>query len=389
MIYRLKTVMDGILFASALLFVIATAAHSAEHLEESQVRLQQINQALEELQNELLKTRREANSQRQALEDVEIKIGQLQRSLRETGEQIALLTATVADLEQQQATLEQLLAAKEDDIAAILRLAYKQKNQPLIKLLLAGERPENLSRHLYYLSVLTDQQQRQLSAWVNEQNRLAENVAQQQESVRQLEAKQRALQNQQDELAKQKNRRAQVIANLEAEAREADQEIARKVEERERISELIAELEAQLATLDLDFAGAQPIQAAEGQLPWPVDGRLVNRYGRRINQSALTWQGWLLAAPDGEVVRAVHGGRIVFADFFKSNGLLIIIDHGDGIWTLYGRNQALLRDVGSWVEAGDEIAQVGRSGGYNESGLYFEVRRNGEPQNPANWLKNR
>ncbi|MDO7673469.1 MAG: peptidoglycan DD-metalloendopeptidase family protein, partial [Reinekea forsetii] len=88
-------------------------------------------------------------------------------------------------------------------------------------------------------------------------------------------------------------------------------------------------------------------------------------------------------------VLAVRRGRVVFADFFKANGLLMIIDHGGGIWTLYGRNQALLRDVGSWVDAGDVIATVGQSGGYNESGLYFEVRKDGEPQNPANWLQKR
>nr|WP_230390827.1 peptidoglycan DD-metalloendopeptidase family protein [Reinekea sp. G2M2-21] len=112
----------------------------------------------------------------------------------------------------------------------------------------------------------------------------------------------------------------------------------------------------------------------------------MNRYGAVIDDTGLRWEGWLISANDGQPVKAVHGGRIVFADFFKSNGLLVIIDHGDGVWTLYGRNQALLRDVGSWVEAGDVIAEVGRSGGYSQSGLYFEVRKNGEPQNPASWL---
>lgn len=361
----------------------------ADDLSESQQRLDEVTRALEQLQSELQAKQREADRQRKALRDVEVRIGQLQRSLQQTGTQIALLNDEISNLGNQQLELTERLAAKEDDIAAILRLAYKQKNQPLIKLLLSGERPETLSRHMYYLSVLTDLQQQQLVTWVNEKKQLARSEERQRAAVEELETKQQKLQDEQDDLDRQKNRRAQVIANLEADAKQTDAEIARKTEEREQISSLIEDLEAQLANMNLDFAGQQPIGEVQGKLEWPVDGRLLNRYGRRINQSALTWQGWLLGASDGEPVYAVHSGRIVFADFFKSNGLLIIIDHGNGIWTLYGRNQALLKDVGSWVSAGEEIAQVGRSGGYSESGLYFEVRRNGEPQNPANWLKKR
>ncbi|WP_161599266.1 murein hydrolase activator EnvC family protein [Reinekea blandensis] len=375
--------------ALALGLSLAVSAVFADDLTESQARLEQINASLQSLQAELKQFQVETDAQRRALAETETSIGRLTQSLNETRNRMAELNQALEQLAAESADLERRLLEKADDIAALLRLAYKQKNQPLIKLLLSGERPEELSRHLYYLSVLTREQQKQIEQWVAEQSRLAEVKDARERSLQQLEDQEQQLVAQQADLEQQKNRRAQVVANLQAQAEQTDDEIARMVSERERVTELITELEAQLASRDLNFAGAEPVEEARGSLPWPVDGRLMNRYGRAINQSGLTWQGWLLAADEGEPVRAVHGGRIIFADFFKSNGLLIIIDHGDGVWTLYGRNQALLRDVGSWVEPGDTIAQVGRSGGYNESGLYFEVRLDGEPQNPANWLQNR
>ena len=376
-------------FLLAVGLSLAVSAGLADELTESQARLEQINSSLQSLQAELQKYRVETDAQRKALAETETAIGRLTQSLKNTRDRIAELNQALARLASESEDLERRLREKADDIAALLRLAYKQKNQPLIKLLLSGERPEELSRHLYYLSVLTREQQKQIEQWVAEQVRLAEVKAARERSLQQLEDQEQQLVAQQADLEQQKNRRAQVVANLQAQAAQTDDEIAGMISERERVTELITELEAQLASRDLNFAGAEPVEEARGRLPWPVDGRLMNRYGRAINQSGLTWQGWLLAAEEGEPVRAVHGGRIIFADFFKSNGLLIIIDHGDGVWTLYGRNQALLRDVGSWVEPGDTIAQVGRSGGYNESGLYFEVRLDGEPQNPANWLQNR
>jgi septal ring factor EnvC (AmiA/AmiB activator) len=190
-------------------------------------------------------------------------------------------------------------------------------------------------------------------------------------------------------LKSQKNKRALAIAAINREAENTIDNIARKEKELAKMTELIDQLQSKLASLGLEFPDLEGRANIKGELPWPVLGRLKKAYGQSFDGSVLTWQGWLIAAPLGADVVAVRRGRVVFADFFKANGLLMIIDHGGGIWTLYGRNQALLRDVGSWVEAGDVIAAVGQSGGYNESGLYFEVRKDGEPQNPANWLQKR
>ncbi len=370
----------------ALILSLFSVLCQADDLDASQIELERVNKALTALQAELKKNEKETNSQRAALETTEKQLSQTQRDLTRLAKNISDHRTQLAALDEQEVRLKALLAEKADDIKFILRLAYKQNNQPLIKLLLSGERPEDLSRNLYYFSVLTQNQQTQVEAWISEQAQLNETITEQKRVVAVLEEERVALDDRQQQLNAQKNKRAQIVANLQAQARSTQATIQEKQQEKEKLTQLIADITARLEAMNLDFPEAIDISGVKGGLNWPVEGKLMNRYGAVIDDTGLRWEGWLISANDGQPVKAVHGGRIVFADFFKSNGLLVIIDHGDGVWTLYGRNQALLRDVGSWVEAGDVIAEVGRSGGYSQSGLYFEVRKNGEPQNPASWL---
>jgi septal ring factor EnvC (AmiA/AmiB activator) len=88
-------------------------------------------------------------------------------------------------------------------------------------------------------------------------------------------------------------------------------------------------------------------------------------------------------------VVAVHRGRVAFADWLTGLGLLVIVDHGGGYMSLYGHNEALLKEPGDWVEPGEPIAQVGDTGGQARPGLYFEIRSNGEPVNPNAWMAKR
>ncbi len=361
----------------------------ADELSESEERKKQIETELEALQKKLIDNQKETNKQKQALRVVEIELGALYRSIQLLDQRVGQQEEAISVLEEEQATLQNRLDEKADEIKSILRLAYKQNNQPLIKLILSGSRPEDLSRHLYYFSMLTSNQQDVLGQWIEDQSHLRNSIAQHQITKNQLIGNQENLQKERKALESQKNKRSQVLANLSAQSRTVSESIEDKEIAREHLSILIEQMKEEIARLSLEFPEFDVIDDSKGQLNWPVAGRLKNRYGQRIDGSALRWQGIVISANEGAPVKAVHSGRIVFADFFKSNGLLVIIDHGQGIWTLYGRNRALLTEVGAWVNAGDIIAEVGQSGGYSESGLYFEVRNNGTPLNPASWLSKR
>ena len=121
-------------------------------------------------------------------------------------------------------------------------------------------------------------------------------------------------------------------------------------------------------------------------MPLPVRGRIVSRYGsQRGGDARLKWDGLLVSASLGTQVHAIHGGRVVFADWLRGSGLLLILDHGNGYLSLYGHNQTLLREVGTWVQPGEAIATVGNSGGLPEPSLYFAIRHRGQALDPLAW----
>jgi septal ring factor EnvC (AmiA/AmiB activator) len=130
----------------------------------------------------------------------------------------------------------------------------------------------------------------------------------------------------------------------------------------------------------------QSFTQRKGKMLWPTQGKLLHQFGDN-RQGSVTWDGLRIQADSGTPVRAIHGGRVMYADTLRGQGLLIVLDHGDGYMSLYAHNDALLREAGEWVQPGDIIARAGNSGGEKESALYFEIRKNGNPINPLPWLK--
>jgi len=116
-----------------------------------------------------------------------------------------------------------------------------------------------------------------------------------------------------------------------------------------------------------------------------VDGQLLSAFGTLRKGGRLRSHGVTIGATAGTDVRAVSIGKVVFADWFRNLGLLLIIDHGDGYMSLYGHNEALLKKPGDVVTAGEVIGRVGNTGGLDDNALYFEIRHNGDPQDPVKW----
>ena len=156
----------------------------------------------------------------------------------------------------------------------------------------------------------------------------------------------------------------------------------------ERLQALLDRITASIA--DLPTPGdTTPFVREKGKLLLPVSGRITDRFGTSRNNGKLRWNGIFIAAPRGAPVRAIHYGRVVFSDWLRGFGLLLIIDHGDGYMSLYGHNQVLYTEVGDWVTAGEIVATVGDTGGQNRAGLYFEIRYKGKPTNPQLWCQAR
>ena len=149
--------------------------------------------------------------------------------------------------------------------------------------------------------------------------------------------------------------------------------------------DLLAKLRDIFADIPQHLAGAEPFADLRGRLNWPLHGKIVERFGAAADGERSS-QGVLIAARNGSDVRAVSHGRVVYADWLRGYGLLLIIDHGEGYLSLYGYNETLLKEAGDWVDAGDLIATSGDSGGRRTAGLYFELRHDGKAFDPSAWI---
>jgi septal ring factor EnvC (AmiA/AmiB activator) len=136
---------------------------------------------------------------------------------------------------------------------------------------------------------------------------------------------------------------------------------------------------------DLARLQTQSFAQRKGSMPWPIRGSVISHFGA-ARQGSVKWDGMRVRAQAGSDVRAVHYGRVMYADWLRGQGMLVILDHGDGYMSLYAHNDSLLHEPGEWVQAGEAIARAGNSGGEKESGLYFEIRKDGQPVNPQPWL---
>jgi septal ring factor EnvC (AmiA/AmiB activator) len=373
----------------------ASLAQNATHstsLHEKELKV--LQKTVKRVEKRLKRHEGEKRGAAKALRSVELKIGKLATQQRALGRQQAQLQQQLHTLADEQIALTAKADAQQALIASHLRAAYQVGKPNPIKVMLSHSNPAQADRELAYFDYINRARADQLAEF----NALIEQKA---AIADQIDSKQRALVINVNELAKQSEQLAalmqqrQTALNDIQSAISSDQQQLSKLEnDRQRLQILVDEIQkAVSATPDTGnttsvFQGSwEAFSKARGELPWPVQGKLKNTFGRKRADSDVIWQGVTINADSGKPVRAIYPGTVIFADWFKGQGLLIIVDHGDGYWTLYGRNQSLLQEVGSVVSAGETIATVGNSGGYNNPALYFEIRRNGKPANPARWCR--
>jgi septal ring factor EnvC (AmiA/AmiB activator) len=354
-------------------------------LDERQARLETLRKEIGEIGERIAAERDRAGGVEAELARLEQRIGDERRALAGLDEQIQANAAEVAELES--AVARETAAAQQHRafLAATIRSAYRRGQADMLRLLLGENDPAEVQRLLVY--------QRHLGA------ARAQRLAQAQDALQSLQARRTALSKALDRQRTDREARAVALATLQSSLgeREAlladiedriergDAQIASRREEAASLARLIEEIEARLGEERL---GAEPpdLPARQGELDWPLEGPLLARYGSQ-RADDLQWTGLLIGAEAGTEVTAPAAGRVVFSDWLRGMGLLLIIDHGNGFMSLYGRNQALYFEVGEAVRAGDVIATVGRSGGRHETALYFELRADGEPIDPVAWLQ--
>ena len=436
----------AIFFISGCLPLLAAndASKKGQELGKVQTDIKQINQSIQQIQ-----IKRDLLSKQ--LRNIEKQYGKTAGSLRDLKDKINQKQQRLKEIKQEIKVRQQDIKLQNKELSGQIKAAYIMGQKEKLKLLLNQQDPSLASRMMVYYDYLNQARLNKLTIIKNHIDVLAQLAEEQQRETKLLKQAIGLRKTQQVDLVKTKQQRETLLTQLnkdfsskskqlnqleenekelrdlivllerEARRKEAAEkaervakakaaeraaekaEIAEKTARSDRKNKNISEenteyLEKEQNTEVVAISRPEkkisppayistglPFHKLKGKLPWPIQGKLLKAFGSK--RSDTRWDGVLISAREGTDIRAVTDGRVVFADWLRGYGLLVIIDHGKGYMTLYAFNQSLYKKVGDRVKAGTVIASVGKSGGRSESGLYFGVRRRGKPVNPAHWCR--
>jgi septal ring factor EnvC (AmiA/AmiB activator) len=371
--------------------LVAGAAGAADPSKNATRDLDAIQERIRALEQDISRAAGARPTAGTALREAEIREADARRAARQLREQIAEARGREKKLRQQMAEAEANLASHRAALEWQLRLAYVSGRQEWLRLALSQQDPLSLSRRLTYYGyitrhrgVLLEKVQAELIALEAAALSLREEL----ERLAELDLRQQARLR---ELTAARETRARALKTLSQDIGSRQDRLTRLRRDARALEDLVARLERESRALPPGgnpLPRATPLPKGTRQLKeLPVKGRLVGDFGRPRADGLLRWDGLMLAAPAGAEVKAVQGGRVIYADWLPGMGLLLVVDHGRGYLSLYGHNQDLAKKSGDTVRQGEVIAHVGDSGGQGVPGLYFEVRRNGKPVNPRQWIR--
>ena len=354
--------------------------------QETRARLERLQRDIKEINAEISRDNKRKSKLQEQLRQAEVALGALQRDIAANQRAIAASEAELDGLQAQRVDLEQARNAQQARIALELKTAWQMGQQGQVKVLLNQEDPHTVARAMAYYQYFF----RARNDLVGQYRETLEDLRVLEERIAgtldQLAAQQAELEQQQAQLVTAQAAREATVASLSTSIESKAEKLKQLEQDRKELEKLLEAIARAVADLEVP-EHYQPFKAARGKMPWPLAAKRVNNFGRPRNEGKMRWQGVTIPAREGSKVNAIHHGRVVYADWLRGSGLLLIIDHGDGYMSLYAHNQSLLREVGEWVKAGTPISTVGNSGGQEQAALYFEIRHQGKPVNPASWCR--
>ena len=371
---------------AGLLLGAASAAIAVDEQAENAEQLEKLRARIEALQQTLEQDRSQQDELRMQLEDSERRFtaltGELAALRRQITEQAALRRKTELQRREAEAALKKQRAI----LARQVRAAYVIGQRGQAKLVLNQDKSARLSRVVTYYDYLNRARVERIGKILEQARKLEALVAKVKQQTAELEATRGRHQGTLTALEAVRDERQEMVRMLSQRiAGEEDELKQLRADERE-LSRLIKELGTALRDIPANL-GAKPFAKLKGKLPWPVRGKLLARYGDPKAGGRLRWNGLWIAGSEGEPVKAVARGRVAYVGWMHAYGLIVVLEHEGGYYSLYGHNQNVAVSIGDWVQSGDPIATVGATGGHQKTGLYFELRKGTEAVNPRLWFK--
>ncbi|OIQ80561.1 murein hydrolase activator EnvC precursor [mine drainage metagenome] len=370
--------------------------------EASKEALDQVQSRIESLKQKLDSTQEAHSDAADALKKSELAISEANRKLFELDLEQKANHNTLQSLQQQTSRLGSTIAYQQQLLGKELYQQYLNGQHSYLQIVLTQHDPSAVTRELQYFSYVARARADLISGLKTNLGRVATLNEQTSAALKKINDLKGLQEKQRMQLESEKAARKTMLVKLASQIKSQRGEISKLRRDEKRLSDLVERLarivpaqpkppknhkDAGRSNNDVPtkaFSGSG-FAMLKGRLHLPVRGTIANRFGTLREDSGISWKGLFIKAGDGEDVKSVADGTVVFADWLRGFGNLMIIDHGDGFMSLYGNNQALLRKVGDAVTAGDSVATVGNSGGNEEAGLYFELRRQGQPFDPLSW----
>ncbi len=408
----------GLLSAPALALDKQGTPPTKAEVAEKKGDLKELHGQIEALRKGMAAAEGKRADSAEQLKEVEQQISHTQRDMQNLATQRGKLQATLKDLDSQSRELENRLHQQQEQLGMLVYRQYLQGNPDALRLLLNGDDPSQMARDLHYLATVgraRSQLLNEIESTLQRRQGLASDTRERAEEMVAIESRQKE---QHGKLVAQREQRKAVLERMSAQIAQQRRTIGNLQRDEKQLSQLIERLARIVATKPAprrEVPRKSPPQASKrspseqatgseisnerspeaapagsfarlkGELRLPARGLVSNRFGS-ARQEGGTWKGLFIRANAGSEVKAIAGGRVVFSEWMRGFGNLMIVDHGSSYLSIYGNNDALLKQVGDTVRGGDTLAAVGNSGGNPESGLYFELRHQGQPLDPLKWV---
>lgn len=370
----------GALF-SLVLLSFGAAATKEDDLQALRDRIDRLSAQLEEKEE----SRKEA---RDALRASERAISEANRSLAALEAERRALREQAARIAERRQALEHSLAERQAAIERMLIARAAGGSIDALRVALSGEDPATLDRRLHYTGYVSRAAASMLAeyrAGIAESERLARDAEERRGRLRSVEQSSRAGR---EKILAERREKKRVFERIAGDIRASRREIKVLRADESRLGRLVQQIGRILVERVPESDGKRQLfSRLRGKLRLPVLGELTGRFGAPRGAAGSEAKGVFIRAPEGQPVRAIAGGQVVYADWMRGFGNLLIVDHGETYLSIYANNESLLKQIGDGVSPGETIATTGASGGNEETGLYFELRHLGKAFDPLRWVK--
>ncbi len=389
---------------AAILFTLCCVSSRADQKTE----LSQLRERIENLQRDIVKSEESRNEVADTLRTSERSISEVNRGLLTLAREQGKIAQSLAELKKNIDTARTDVVRHQALLDRTIRHQYMYGNADALRLMLNGQDVAEVDRQIHYFGYLSRARATMIGGLKQSLAALAKLESEVRSKLEELAANADAQKKARAQLQRERADRQRVFTKIKADISNSRREVGRLKRDEDRLAKLIDQLAKALArdrverkerqsdhtrqkgqpvesVADATFIG-RAFETLKGKLKLPTRGELQGRFGRPREDGGVTWKGLFIRAEVGQTVKAVADGRVVYADWLRGFGNLVIVDHGGGYMSLYGNNESLLKQVGDKTQSGETVASVGSTGGALESGVYFELRHQGKPFDPMKWV---